>query len=734
MNTTRTVREWRLSQQLGLVIVLCCAAGAWSPAAAQQDNVLRITANFTGEQAVAPDATLELHATRPPSSSEGHFAVFVGDMDITALCLIRDGLVTYTPRGILLPLGQTSVIVYLVTDSNAWTEIARLPILVAEPQKPGVATSGTGTQPTTPVTPPPENSSGPKAFQFVPSVSVNIKGQSTVLFFPSTSRPDRVNFTDIAFQASFQGNYTGPDLTVQNQFDLAGSSVQNEALRFGDLGNKAMQVDLASYLMRYQFHRSTLSVGQVSFGTNRELVNSFSSRGISLTVPINKRLDFSAAIMNGTSVVGFNNFFGLDRTVHQILGGTIGLEVVPQRPGGLRLEVTGLNGSLLPLSGFNQQAVTDAQRSRGASVRVLASDPAQRFHLDAGFARSRFTNPADPLLYQGRNVIAVVPVSRNARYLDVSYDLLRDYTLSKKNHVNLNLAYHHERVDPLYRSVAAFSQADRLNNQWDLSGSVGSVTAAFDYTRSNDNLAGIPSILRTLNRRTAFNVSIPTANIFSDPTKPSPWFPRLSYTIDNVHQFAPVVPVNGDFASPAQIPDQVSRNQSFVAEWQVASLLRLGYRFNLSFQDNRQLGRERADLLNVVNGVTVGLNPLRSLDVTFDLGNERASNFEQNTINSTLRVGTNINWRMTQTMAWALNAATTGAGDRAGTNHSRNIDFDIQYSWRLLSTERTRFRKVQAQFFIRYANRYASSEDLLFRLFNINKLQTVNAGLNFIFF
>lgn len=704
-----------------------------------QEQALRINASFNANEPVAPSAHLELSPTRPLLPGEGRLAVFIGSMDVTALCVNDERGFSYTPRAIPLPLGESSVIVYLVSEKNEWTELARLPLLVEEPKpagpRPAGNDSGTrGSASNTSATSLAKQNEGGDQFQFIPSVSVNVKAQSVALFFPQSSRPDRINFTDVAVQASMQGNYTRGPLGIQNQFDLAGSSVQNEALRFGQLGTNAMQLDLSSYLMQYKFHNAKLAIGNVSFGSNRHLINSFSSRGLSLTVPITKRFDISAAAMNGTSIVGFNNFIGVTQRKHQVLSGALGIELLADRPGGLRIEVGTLHGSLLPLSSFNERNVNDAERSLGGSIRVIASDKAQRFRFDGGFSRSRFTNPADPLLYQGRNVVPVAAVTRNARYLDVSYDLLSGFKLTESRPVNLTVAYRHEQVAPLYKSVAASSQADRLNNQWDINGSVGQVTLAFNHTRSNDNLAGIRSILQTLTRRSALNFAAPASLFWGNAEKPSVWIPRLSYTFDRVHQVAAFVPINGDFFSLSQIPDQIATNQTFGAEWQLPRSLRLGYRFNHSFQDSRQVGRERADLQNMVNGVSIGMSPHKAFDISFDVNAERTSNFEPNTVDSTLRFGTGLTWRLSNTMAWAMNVSTTGAGDRANTNSRRDADFDFQYSWRFLNVEKSRFRKMQGQFFIRYANRYASASDRLFGFNTFTKLQTFNAGLSFTFF
>ena len=129
----------------------------------------------------------------------------------------------------------------------------------------------------------------------------------------------------------------------QTQFDFAGSTFQPEALRFGTLGKEAPQIDLSSYLVQLQLGRAKIAIGHTSFGSSRHLINSFFSRGITLTVPITKRFDFSVAAMNGTSVVGYDNFFGLGKSKHQLQSATIGVELIPKRPGGLRLEFSGVS-------------------------------------------------------------------------------------------------------------------------------------------------------------------------------------------------------------------------------------------------------------------------------------------------------------------------------------------------------------------------------------------------------
>jgi hypothetical protein len=152
-------------------------------------------------------------------------------------------------------------------------------------------------------------------------------------------------------------------------------------------------------------------------------------------------------------------------------------------------------------------------------------------------------------------------------------------------------------------------------------------------------------------------------------------------TVDRVHQFGAFIPVNGGFR-PYLVPDQISLNYNVSADWQFTKW-RLGYRFNRSSQDNRQPGRELADLENLIHGLTLGLNLTPTLDVNFDVNNEQANNFEFQRADRTLRYAVNTNWRMTPRATFALNLSTIGAGDLARTSSSRTIEGDAQLFYRM---------------------------------------------------
>lgn len=706
-------------------------------------------------------------ALRP---ADGSLAVLIGDTDVTAFLMSEAANVSYTPR-LPLPAGESDITVWLVSTGNQWKEIARFPLRVAAgatvnglngatttdgaavPNSSG-ADASNGAQATSAnnATPMPERRWGFDKIEPINNLSLNLKSQPGSGAFPAPPPGTaRETFTDLTGQMALGAAFTRGAFVWSNRFEMAGSSFQSEALRFGELGQRAPNVDLSSYLVQVQHGASNFALGQVSFGAHRHLINGFSSRGMTAKIALGRRADFTASAVNGTSIVGWSNFFGLNRRKHQILGGELGFEFLPARPQGFRIEAGALSGSLLPLSNFSQRTLTDAERSAGGSLRLVASDPQNRFKLEAGFARSRFTNPSDPLLEQGLNVQPVRETTRSARFVDASLALLRDVKLNSLQKANLTFNVRHERVDPLFRSVGAIAQADHFQNQFELVGAFGELNITASHTRFNDNLDDVPSILKSLTRRESLNVNLPLSALFvpfiagrrqSDGQTDGQangqsfqWLPRLGFTVDRVHQFGAFIPINGAFR-PDLVPDQISLNYDLSADWQFTKW-RLGYRFNRSSQDNRQPGRELADLKNLIHGLTLGLSLTPALDVNFEVNNELANNFEFRRADRTLRYAANTNWRMTPRAAFALNLSTIGAGDLARTSSSRSIEGDAQLSYRMDGEhpvwQRLFANRVQAQFFIRYANRFARTRDLLFVVNNLNKVWTLNTGMNLTF-
>jgi len=718
--------------------VLALQVGSGARVSAQSD--LRVTATFTQEQPVTPDTSIELRLSRALAAGDGRLAIVIGSVDVTSMFITDETRLVYSPALVPLPLGASQVVVYLVNADGAWREVARFELQVVKERPvsaptplPTPASTATPANPDptpNPTEAPRKGRFGFDKLEYVPSLTLSLKSQPAQFNFPAATRPtERATFTDGTVQFSLRSEMARGRFGSQTQIDFAGSTFQAEALRFGTLGDKAPQIDLSSYLAQFQLGRAKVVVGHTSFGTARHLVNSFSSRGITVTVPITKRFDFSVAAMNGTNVVGYGNFFGLGKSKHQLQSATLGVELLPKRPGGLRLEFSGVSAYIQALNSFSQGSVNDVERSKGGSVRLIATDKAGRFKFDGGFTRSQFRNPADPLLYQGTDTVAVPFLTRNARYFDVSYDVLRGVSLTKSKQLNLSVAARHEQVDPLFKSLGAAAQADKRQDEIQLTGSLGEISFQAGHSRFHDNLRHIASILQSLTRSTQLSVAMPAAALWGGTSNTSKFLPRLSYSRSDTHQFGAAIPVNGGFETdPGSVPNQFSTNQSFTADWQFQKLT-LGSSYNRSFTNNQQSGRERSDFLNQTMGVRAGFNPTSKLNLNFDLTRDSASELETAKLSRTWRLGPTLSWNVNKHITWTAGISNTIAGDRAQTSGSRNTEFDTQFSYRY-GIERGGLKKVQAQAFVRYADRYARSHDLVFQTSNLTRVKIFNAGLN----
>src|SRR5262249_15708210 len=147
-----------------------------------------------------------------------------------------------------------------------------------------------------------------------------------------------------------------------------------------------------------------------------------------------------------------------------------------------------------------------------------ASDKSGRFHFDGGFTRSFFASPSDATLNQGVSVVPLPNLTRNAHYLEARYDILRNHSLTKTRKANLSVAFREENVAPLFRSLAAITQADKVQFEYSVSGSINEITGQFSHVNFHDNLRNIPSILRSLTGNTHLGFAAPAAALINRKT------------------------------------------------------------------------------------------------------------------------------------------------------------------------------------------------------------------------
>ncbi len=662
---------------------------------------LMVESNLVEEEYLARDAAITLRFSRPLDPSSERVAVFLGDTDVTDLFESTASGMRYVPRLIPLPSGESELVVHLVRNKDEWREIVRIPLRVV----------------------------GRLGFQnstWNPGLDVAMKGRLAAGQKPDAELPiDQVD-QDYSGQFILQSSHARGGLAITSETKFLGSSEQQAALRFGEKGSDAPRIDLSSYSVQYRHGDAALSLGHVGFGQQRHLINGFNSRGTLIAYAPGERVALSLAATNGTNVVGWDNLLGLDEPDHRVLSGALGIEAL-ERPGALRLDFTWLGASVLPRSGFNQGDLTDAEESNGLGLTLRAASAGNRLRLEAGLARSSYDNPADPTLAQGDALVPVMEETKTARFLETSIGLLNNVALSRTRTATLELAIRHERIDPLYKSIGAYVSPDNQQNVAELRGTIAGMNIQAHHARSEDNLDEIASILKTRTRRSAGNVWVPLADVLGVGGRGVTWIPQARYSYDRTHQFGDGLPTDGGF-SASHVPDQVSVNQSANLDWRWSKVT-FGYRINHSEQDNRQEGRQNADLQNLANAFSLGVRPHQrvSLDAQLDL--ERRESEERDEVDNTrrwsVRTSLNVLSASQLTASWSV----THNEDAARTRERDDTSVDLQWSSAVPYLGR-----FKGQYFLRFGRSSSGSLDRQQNLDAERSNWTLDSGLNFTFF
>lgn len=762
---------------LSLILMLLTAFGRQNISFAQTaEETLQVTAKFKADEEIFTTTAIEFSLNRSLKQTE-KLAATIQETDVSNLFVQTENRFVYNAKLLPLPLGNSTLTVFSVEPNGNWNELARFPIVVKETEEEEKKRSEEGKQETktetnqsepsavagglnaenaqvsekqeneeskteTPTetktvetpTETPTETVKTKIFNFLPTFTISMKSQPFQSNFPADARPaERATFNDWTLTGSLKNEVKFKKFSSESNFDFAGSSFKPETLQFSTLGRDALDVDLSSYLANFQIGTAKFSLGHTSFGNNRHLVSSFSSRGLSVNIPINKRFDVTAGFLNGTSILGFGNFAGLGKFRHQVQGATLGIEFFPKRQNAMRLEISGFNGYLQALNGVSEGRVVDAEQSRGFGLRFLTSDKTERFKLEFGYALSRFFNPQDTTLDPDGNAVALPATMRSAHYAEASYQIFKDLKLSETKNLNLTFAFKYEFVEPLYRSLGASASADKFSHDYSLDGSIGEITFQAGHARSNDNLRNVPSILKSLTRSNRFSVAFPITALLKKSEKPSPFLPRLGYSFDVTRNFGAGIPVNGGFEiDPTTIPDLVNTNQTFSSAWQFKKFT-AEYTYNRSFADNRQTEVENADQLGWVHGVSFGVNPLEILSFNIGMNFDSQRNFEQNTVNQNKALTFGANWQPFKGATFAGNFSNSLASDKARTNSNRNINYDMQFAYNF-NIEKSKFRKFGMQAFVRFADTFARNRDFLNDLNLRTQTRIMTAGMTFNFF
>lgn len=607
------------------------------------EAALTVAAEWESARWLRADAPLTLTLSRPLRAGAERLALVVGGSDFAGLAAHEGTRVVLRPRGVRLPAGEQELVVYVVAG-DAWTEVGRAPLRVLA-------------------------RGGFESAAVTPALTLNNAGQLAERTSAAEPPSPRRTFQDVTGSASLRSALRRGGGELVTQWNVVGANARAQALRFQLRGNAAPLVDLADWSAAFRRGGASLTAGTITPGQQRHLIQGSATRGVSAGLARGPAA-LTLVAASGASIVGWDNLAGLADRNHQIRAALLGVELAPAHPGALRLEGTLLDGAVRPDPGFTRGAVVSAERSAGRGFALGAQALQQRVRLRAEWSDSRFEPAPDEQLTGDTTVVALAGTRRQARWGELAVDLLRQHRLSDRVAVDLAGVVRHERVEPLFRSVAASAPADREDDAGELSLSLGGLALRAAYARTGDNLARVPSVLRTLTRTSTANAALPLAQLL--PSRP--WLPSLTASVARTHARADGTPTNGDFR-PVDLPDQVSDVVDAGAQWTLTRW-RAAYRYNRSLQDNRQPGRERADFLSGVHALTLGVAPRADADITLEASDERQVQRESDERRSLRRLGATASWqpaRFTQ-----LSAGYTATVSRDGATALRGTQADAR--------------------------------------------------------
>jgi hypothetical protein len=684
----------------------------------------------------------------PPNPRE-KIAVLLGSTDITSQVEIEGNELIYGSSLIPLNLGTQTLTVYQ-KSIDRWQPLATFSIRVQAGSAQTTTRGGTNnesTPPATTTTPsvgtPPATTTTPAATPpatanpFTPKLSVNFKSQVLENRSPDAGNSERPTFFDINFNGGLSTENQIDRVKLKTKFTIVGTTFQPEALRFGELQSAASKIDLSEYAIDLNDGKNQFTIGNQCFGNHPFLLNNLCSRGLSVKVKLNDASDLSLARMSSTAVVGFDNIFGLTRNENTLEGVILGLQLARNQNGGVRLETTWMNGSRAPVANFNVGEIVDAEKSEGVGVRLTGNDDTGRLKTDAGFANSTFTTnaPNDPELNGGLAVVPLEVASKSAWYAEASYDLFKDVKLDRDSSAALPgrtlsaaINFRTERIDPLFGTLGTTIQADRIQTQYALNLNIAGLTAQFQQSLSNNNIASLPNLLRTDNRNTNINLTVPLQTFLQNTNS---LLPTVTYGIQQTNQLGSIAAAaGGGFNNPAQIPDQSNTTNQVGLDWTIGSV-NLNYKYITAFQDNRQVGQENADTRNLTHQLSTSWQATPQLRFNLGYNFVNATNLEQQITRFTNSPTMGVSWEFNPGTVFAFNYNRSNDSDSIGQafNSGESLEFLLTRSFKVDALG----REIPGSIFIRYGKQSTLNLNSQNNINTNATIDTISTGLSFSF-
>ncbi len=312
---------------------------------------------------------------------------------------------------------------------------------------------------------------------------------------------------EFGLQAGAQDESNGNGSRLALAANLLGSSVQSRAVRFAQAGAQAVKFDLNDYLLEYQSGDLRLSLGHVSVAGHPLLGAAFANRGVSGSYRLQHGFDVALTSQHATSIAGAPNLWGLRDTDQRVHALTLGWEALPDQPGALRLEATGMSGELSrAVATAGTGALPETEKSSGTGLRVQWAPPDSLYRVEGAWAMSTSVRPDG---FGGEQVAR----GRKAWFADGSARVIDSGASGGVPDRKLTLRLRHEQADLDFRSVAGGASADVKRTLVGAEGVFHGVQTQWARTFSQNNVQ----------RRTDLPVLHTRADVVSAALPLAPW-------------------------------------------------------------------------------------------------------------------------------------------------------------------------------------------------------------------
>lgn len=623
---------------------------------------------------------------------------FINNTDVTELVsAMGEGRFRYNSTLVPLPSGEIELVVYSGLQGN-WQQIHSEPMNVLTPkgfERANLAVSG----------------------------SVSVDSQWDADATGDIAPPEEEQFHNGNLQLAFASEHERGNFNLETGANVVGVSKQENALRYGEDGERAPKVDLSDYIVSAKKGRLKLALGHITYGNNPLLLNGLSNRGVNGGYKIMPWLDIGFTQQSGSALAGWDNFLGVANSKHRISAGSIGVELPTSMPGRLRIEYTWVNGQTESKSDFGAGQVTDVEKQSGWGITLDTGWFDERLTATVAWAKSRFSNPLDEALLSnefGETPVEVRETSDTAWQFQVAYELLRDS--SPERPFSATLSWQKQRADAQYRALAAFPSADNLSEQFRARGRLYAANWQLQHGTSEDNVDNIANLLKTRTRDNQASVELDLKQLF---TTSHAALPKANVRLQQMHQYALNKPNSddSDFNGDSHLPDQMNDLLDLSLDWSLGNFS-LGYAWSQSKQDNRQPGREEADFDRLNHALNGSANLFDSVSLNLSIGRAKNLDKEQQTEFYNRNGSLTVVWQMGSDWSldtgYSLNRDFTSLG--SSESQSTAVHLGLSQNWTLGG--------ISGQWNLRYAEQRNRSLDTTFDFDSRAENWAITSGLS----